>query len=406
MEIVLTIYRIISNLTLVYGAYYAILGVLGLLLYKKRVKPLEKKDKENYFAIIVPARNEENVVGNLIDSLNNMNYPKNKYAIYVMVNNTTDNTLEVAKEHGANAIDCKTVIKTKADVLTYAFNYLRSSDVIDAYVIFDADNVVHPDFLSHMNDVLNNGYRVASSFRDAKNPSDSWVSSSYAVFYYIQSLFLCRSRLALNANSTITGTGFMVKKEIIDKDGFNTYTLTEDMEFAGQCSLKKERIYYCEDAITYDEYPTDFKTSWKQRERWSVGNIQCMKMYFGKLFKNFLRTGRIDNIDMAFNYCAVTSQVVVYLNLYVFRIANFICGNPLIEQDYVGWVIRVLIQMALPLITVLMLHKKVKSVWKGIVLFPLFIISWLPLNAICLFKKDVEWKEIKHDRSIKLEEIG
>ena len=404
MEVILTIYRIISAITLIYGSYYVIMGALGLILEKINHKELKKIDYYHKFAIIIPARNEEKVIGNLVDSLKKLNYDQDKYTINVIVNNTTDNTLKVAKEHGAIAIDCKVPVKVKADVLNYAFDYYKKDKSIDAYVIFDADNVVHPDFLIYMNDALNNGYRVASSFRDAKNPSDSWVSSSYAVFYYIQNLFFCRSRMGLNANATITGTGFMIKKDIIDSDGFNTYTLTEDMEFAGQCALKGEKIYYAEKAITYDEYPVKFSASWKQRKRWSVGNLQCMKLYSFKLFISFLKKGSM--LDMACNFCGMMAQLVIYLNLGIFRIANFSEGNPLIEQDYLSWVIGILIQMLLPLITCLYLHKNIKTLWKGIVLFPLFIYSWLPINIICFFKKDLKWEEIKHERAIKLEEIN
>ena len=406
MEVILTIYRIISAITLIYGSYYVIMGALGLILEKINHKELKKIDYYHKFAIIIPARNEEKVIGNLVDSLKKLNYDQDKYTINVIVNNTTDNTLKVAKEHGAIAIDCKVPVKVKADVLNYAFDYYKKDKSIDAYVIFDADNVVHPDFLIYMNDALNNGYRVASSFRDAKNPSDSWVSSSYAVFYYIQNLFFCRSRMGLNANATITGTGFMIKKDIIDSDGFNTYTLTEDMEFAGQCALKGEKIYYAEKAITYDEYPVKFSASWKQRKRWSVGNLQCMKLYSFKLFISFLKKGSISMLDMACNFCGMMAQLVIYLNLGIFRIANFSEGNPLIEQDYLSWVIGILIQMLLPLITCLYLHKNIKTLWKGIVLFPLFIYSWLPINIICFFKKDLKWEEIKHERAIKLEEIN
>ncbi len=406
MEVVLIIYRIISIITLIYGAYYVVMGMLGLILEKKIKEVLKDSKKENNFAIIVPARNEEKVIGNLIDSLNKLNYNKEKYTTYVIVNNTTDDTKKVALNHGAKVIDCDIPVKTKAEVLSYAFDKLKSNKKIDAYVIFDADNVVHSDFLYHMNKALNNGFRVASSFRDAKNPSDSWLSSSYTVFYYIQNLFFCRSRMGFKANATITGTGFMIKKEIIDEEGFNTYTLTEDMEFTGQCALKNERILYVEDAITYDEYPVKFETSWKQRKRWSVGNLQCMKIYTLTLLKNFFKKGKIPMIDMAFNFCGIMAQVLVYVNLGIFRIANFIAGNHLIEQDYLSWVFGLLVQIGLPLISVVLLGKKLKPYWKGIIFFPLFIFSWLPINFICLFKKDIKWEEIKHERAIKLEEIS
>lgn len=405
MEVVLTIYRIVSAITLVYGAYYVVMGTLGLILEKIKRKELKRIDKENHFAIIIPARNEESVVGNLVDSLNNLNYNKDKYDTYVIVNNTTDNTEKVAREHGANVFLCDKPVKTKADVLCFAFDKLKKDKKIDAYIIFDADNVVHPDFLVHMNNALNNGYRVASGFRDAKNPSDSWVSASYTIFYYIQNLFFCRSRMGFGANATITGTGFMIKKDIVDDEGFNTYTLTEDMEFTGQCALKGEKIYYAEKAITYDEYPVKFKESWKQRKRWSVGNLQCMRIYSLKLIKNFFKKGYIPMLDMACNFCGIMAQVVLYLNLGMFRIANFVEGNPFIEQDYFSWIFGLLVQIGLPIIACIWLGKKVKPLWKGILMFPVFIFSWLPINFICLFKKNIPWEQIKHERAIKLEEI-
>ena len=69
---------------------------------------------------------------------------------------------------------------------------------IDAYIIFDADNVVDKNFLKHMNNSLNNGYLVAQGFRDTKNVSDNWISSSYALYYYIQNYFFNKARTLIN----------------------------------------------------------------------------------------------------------------------------------------------------------------------------------------------------------------
>lgn len=403
MEVFLTIYRIASFIFILFGGYYVITGVFGLMIRKKAK---EKNVNKFYrFAIIIPARNEEKVIGNLIDSLNKSDYDIDKFDTFVIVNNTTDDTKKVSINHGAKVIECKTKVKNKAEVLRYAFNKLKSHKEYDAYIIFDADNVVHKNFLKYMNVVLNNGYRVASGFRDAKNPSDSWVSASYTIFYYIQNVFFCLSRNGLKANATITGTGFMIKKELIDKEGFNTVTLTEDMEFAGICALKNEKIYYEERAIVYDEYPVDFKTSWKQRKRWSVGNLQCMRIYTPKLLLQFLKTCNISNLDMAFNFCGSFFHVALMANLGLFRFYNLLHRYPLIAQDYIGYALGLIIQIIIPIASVLVLKKDLKKLWKGILFFPLFILTWLPINIICLFKKDIKWETIKHDRVIKIEDV-
>ena len=281
--IVKMIYYILFYLTLLYGTYFAVSGFLGLI--KKSKLKIKKSKKKNYFAIIVPARNEGEVIGNLIDSLQALDYPKDRYGIYIVPNNCTDNTAEVAKECGANVIECKVKTKTKGDVLKYTFSLLKDNKDIDAYLIFDADNLVHKDFLKHMNDCLNSGYKVAEGYRDSKNPKDNWISGSYTIFYLFQNIFFNKSRMAFDASASINGTGFMISKDIIDRDGFETYTLTEDVEFTGQCALKGEKIAFVEDAITYDEYPINFGASWKQRKRWSAGIIQCMNIYSFKLFK-------------------------------------------------------------------------------------------------------------------------
>ena len=133
--------------SLFYGLYFLVMatGVFG----KKKEKT--NNSKKNHFAILIAARNEEEVIGNLIKSLKKQNYPKDKYDIYVIVNNCTDNTLDVARDAGANILECTEKVKTKGDVLKYTFNKLKDNKEIDAYVIFDADNVVHGDFLNKMN---------------------------------------------------------------------------------------------------------------------------------------------------------------------------------------------------------------------------------------------------------------
>ena len=182
------IYYILFYTALVYGLYFTITGFIGIIL-KSRVKFKESNIKSK-FAILVPARNEATVIANLIKSLKNLDYPKDKYDIYVIPNNCTDTTKDVAIKNGAKVLECNVPTKTKGDVLKFAFEKLKDNKDIDAYVIFDADNVVHKDFLTHMNNCLNSGYKVAEGYRDAKNPSDNWISGSYTIFYLFQKYIL------------------------------------------------------------------------------------------------------------------------------------------------------------------------------------------------------------------------
>lgn len=404
------IYYIFFSLTLFYGLYYAFMGIFGFFKPKKfRIKPYLPKHK---FAVIIPARNEADVVGHLVTSLLKSNYPKNLFDVYVAINNTTDNSKEVSLKAGAKVIEVKKKVKSKGEVLSYVFTKLKKDKTIDAYIIFDADNIVHPDFLSRMNDTLCSGYRVAQGFRDSKNITDNWISGSTSLFYYMQNFFWNRARMTLGTSASINGTGFMVKKEIIDEEGFETKTLTEDIEFTAQRALKDEPIAFVESAVTYDEQPISFNVSWKQRKRWSVGSLQCLRIYWKDLLKHFIKTGNSSAFDMFMNFVAPVVQVIClfeFIALIIFRIFNiqlYDIFSTLFSSGVLFLVLTYISGVIMSVFVVRYNKRKSRSVISAIALFALFILTWVPINVICLFKKDMKWEAIKHKRGMSASDIG
>ena len=267
---------VLLGIVSIYNFYLFITGALGLIGLHK--SPIKQHKPKNKFAVLIPARNEEQVVGSLIHSLKNQDYPEDLYDIFVIPNNCSDNTKNVSLDAGAKVLNCKVPVKSKGDVLRYIFKKLKKNKDIDAYIIFDADNIVDKNFLKRMNDTLCEGYEVAQGNRDSKNPHDSWTSSSLYLYYWILNLFYNKARMNMHASSTINGTGFMIKKSVIDEDGFDTYSFTEDLEFSARCIIKGRKIAYVEDAITYDEQAIKYKISVIQRKRWTVGNVQCLRL--------------------------------------------------------------------------------------------------------------------------------
>ena len=396
------ILEIISFFFLVYGFYYAVTAVFAFLKPKKAKKTSDKKNK---FAIIIAARNEEKFIGNLIDSLKKQNYDKNKYEINVIINNSTDNTYSVSKEHGANTILCDIPVNSKGDVLRYAFSKFVDKK-IDAYVIFDADNVVHPDFLLHMNNSLNNGYKVAQGFRDSKNYQDNWISGSYTLFYYIQNFFFNLSRKKLNSSASINGTGFMVQKAFIDKLNFEPVTLTEDVELTTVCAIKNEKIDFVKDAITYDEQPTLFSVSLTQRLRWSKGNLQCWKKYHRALVKSFIKNHNLSAVDMYLNNLAAIVQVISLIVVIAGLIERMVTTKVVFSiAGIIGFLASYFATMIVTLFVTIYNKKSVSAMLPSLILFTLFMLTWMPINIVCLFKKNVKWDHIGHDKSVNIDDI-
>lgn len=392
---------------LFYAGYYLITSI-GI--FKKRKKVTNNDDdKKNFFAVIIAARNEENVIGKLIDSLKKQSYPSEYFDIYVIVNNCTDNTAREAKKAGAKVISCTEKVSTKGEVLKYTFDLFKDNNKIDAYAIFDADNIVHHDFLAKMNDMINSGYSVAQGFRDTKNISDNWLTSSYAILYYFQSLFLNESRYNMGRSSFLNGTGFVIKKEVIDKHGFNPKTVTEDVEFTAMCAINNEKIGFATDAITYDEQTNSFDASWKQRKRWSFGTMECLREYFPILLKKGIKERNFECFDVGLFYLSVILHVVFNL-LPIFLLINIIIHfNSLTFDNMFYKIIFIVILYLFGVVVRIILLKRYNKSFKdnigGVLLFDLFVISWLPINFICLFIKSCNWDSIKHNRSVDIENV-
>lgn len=399
---------LINTVSFIYMIYYLIIAIFAF----KRKKLNINNNFKNKFAIVIPARNEELVIGNLIQSLNKQNYPKDKYDVFVLPNNCSDDTEKISQKMGAKIIDSKKkLINSKGDALRTAFENLKDKDY-NAYIIFDADNIVHPEFINNMNNYLCLGYRVAQGYRDSKNPSDTWISSSHSLHYIIQNFFMNKSRMNINKSCFINGTGFMISKEIINEYGYDSSTITEDIELTVKCGLNNEKIAFVENAITYDEQPTDFIVSWKQRKRWSAGILQCLKVYHKKLFQAYKKNGNIASFDMLLVFMAPVMQILsfiltIVLTLFrIFHIELYDIMSYLYASGVVFFLVLYLGNVLMNIYVTTYNKKKPEDIISGIFLFSFFILSWIPINIVCMVKKYNKWEEIRHTRKVKINELA
>ena len=280
----------------IFWLYQLLISLCSLIKIKD--KPLKVK-KDHKFMAIIPAHNEEAVVGNLIESLKNQNYNKDLYDIYVIADNCTDNTARVAKKAGAIVYErFDNTKKTKGYALDWFLQQkIQENADYNAVCIFDADNIVDKNFIKNMNKKLCQGEDVVQGYRDIKNPTDSWVTAGYAIFYWTMHRFYHLARYNIGLSPLLNGTGFMVRFDILKPNGWKTVTLTEDIEFSLQRIIKGKRLGWATDAIVYDEQPVGFKQSWSQRSRWTVGHMQCIQEYTKKLAVAVKENKSLVNID-------------------------------------------------------------------------------------------------------------
>lgn len=388
-----TVLFILSLSLKIFTLYFAAVAVFAL---KRRAK-YPRVEPKTKFAVVVAARNEEAVIGNLVHSVLSQDYPAALRDIYVVPNNCTDFTEAAAVAAGAKIIHCTGPVSSKGDALHQAFDQLLPMDY-DAFVVFDADNVLEQDYLSRVNDAITAGAKILKTRTKAGNPTASGVAGCYGLYNTCFDLIWNRPRAACGLSARLVGSGFAVCREVLEElGGWNTSTITEDAEFAAQCARIGRRIWWVPDAVNYDEEPNSFYLSLRQRKRWCSGVMQVGKQELGRLWsadcpKPWLRW------DISMYLLAPFSQAISALLLLGGILSSLAAGEEVtalvtactLGLYYVGG-------MALSIVLCLLGGYGLQGMTRTILIFPLFMASWLPLQVISLFKDTRQWQVIAHN---------
>jgi cellulose synthase/poly-beta-1,6-N-acetylglucosamine synthase-like glycosyltransferase len=377
-----------------------------------KAKKLPDQNPQKRFLILVPAHNEEKVVGNLVTNLLKLDYPKELFNVTVIADNCTDETAKISRELGGNVIEHFSKPgeqKGKPFGIKYALDVIGDdlTKKYDAVVIFDADNLVSLNYLKEMNKHLLKGDRLIQCYLDSKNPDDNWVTLSYATSYYYmnRSWQLAKSRLGLG--NAIGGTGFCVETKLLQEVGWTARSLTEDLEFTMQCLLKGVKATWSHHARVYDEKPQDFWASCIQRLRWARGHWDVCFKYAPKLLARFVKKADIKAFDGAL-YLINPGKIV--LNTFTGAIlwaSLFLEANwftPIISWQV--WVLMLVFQFAyVGLATIADANKKLNVVWSYLSLF-LFNLTYVPLFVWALFTvNNKNWKRTDHSRNVDMNDI-
>ena len=408
MEYLYILKQVLVYVLTAYWCYQTVVSLCSLVKLKDKPYLTNKNHK---FMAIIPAHNEEAVVANLIESLKNQTYDNNLYDIYVIADNCTDNTAEVARNAGAIVLErFDPAHKTKGYALQWFLKQkIEENADYDAFFVFDADNIVDKDFIVNMNKKLCQGEDVVQGYRDIKNPTDNWITAGYALFYWSMHRLYHLARYNIGLSPLLNGTGFMVKFDVVKPNGWETETLTEDIEFSLKRIIKGKKLGWATDAIVYDEQPTSFKQSWSQRSRWTVGHMQCLKTYTGQLYKAVKEHKTLMNFDGLLYIAGTTPILVVTFGLILINCIMYVSKAMttwLFIVNILNYLIPTLLFPIFTALFVMVLEKKpIKPMIKGLLCYPAFMGTWVIINLKCLFKRETTWEKIEHVRDIKIAEV-
>lgn len=409
-DIIYSISQIMQIFIFVTGCYFFSISIFGWIKWKEnKIKYYPPKKR---FALVIAAHNEEIVIENIIDSLKKQNYPKNLYDIFVIADNCTDNTADIAKKHGAIVyIRENNKEKGKGYALEWAFNKIISQNCIyDAVSVFDADNLVSSNFLYEMNKQLCKGHKVIQGYIDSKNPYDSWITCSYSIAFWIANRIFQLSRYTLGLSCSLSGTGFTVDIEILKKIGWRATCLTEDLEFTMRLVLSNIKVAWAHNAIVYDEKPLTLKQSWSQRKRWMQGHADCTGRFLAPLFKKAFKEKNLSAFDCAVYLFQPIRFIVLGLITIMLWIQTVFPTSPFYNLKYIFptevWYVFVIFQLLYGPLIITAEKKFNLRIILGFLIYPIYCLTWVPITIQGFIEKNKKtWNHTAHTRKITINEL-
>lgn len=386
--------------------YYLFLFAFGI--YRRPEKVLAEPQKK--FALVVSAHNEEAVIGQLVENLKHLDYPKYMYDIMIIADNCTDKTASIAKEYGAMVFErFHREKRGKGFALEWMFEKIfQMEKKYDAVVIFDADNLVKTNFLREMNHKLVQGHQIVQCYLDSKNPFDTWVTASFSIAFWHTNRLLQLARYNIGLSNILGGTGMCITTKVLKEFGWGATSLTEDLEFSMKALLNGVKTTWAHDAVIYDEKPLTFMQAWNQRKRWAQGHVDIFIRYFPKLMWKGVTTGNFSMIDASIHLF----QPALVMMVTFFLLLNSI---PAISSNYTYifesimplefWQTISYVQLFSP-VAALLLDRVDKRAFRYILYYPIFIYSWIPICFIgFIYRHRREWSHTAHTRSISYQEV-
>lgn len=402
--------QLIQIFIFVAGCYFFGISVFGWI--KRKESPLEVCQPQKRFALVIAAHNEELVVGHVIESLIKQNYPRSMFDIFVVADNCTDKTAELAEKHGALVYKrFDEVNKGKGFALEWIFSKLYGmDDKYDVISVFDADNLVSSNYLMEMNKLLCKGHKVIQGYIDSKNPFDSWITCSYSIAFWLANRIFQLPRFYLGLSCGLCGTGFCVDIAVLKKIGWGATCLTEDLEFTMKLALNGLKVAWAHEAVVYDEKPLTLKQSWHQRKRWMQGHADCAARFLGPLFSKAFREADLTSFDCAVYLFQPIRFIFIGLITVMLWVQTVFPDSPFYTLKYVFpkdiWYIFITLQFFYGPAVILAEKRFNIKVVAGFILYPIYCLTWVPITIQGFINKgNKEWNHTIHTREISIKEL-
>lgn len=392
---------ILINVVLVIGGYFYYLDTVNL-------KETDELEEYPFVSVLVPAHNEGKVIEKTARALLSFEYPKDKYEVIIVNDNSSDNSEEILDQVKNEFKDRNFIVintdktnggKGKSNVLNIGFARSKG-EVISVY---DADNTPEKTALKYLVKTLakDDGLgAVIGKFR-CRNKDVNLLTKFINIETLTFQWMAQAGRWKLFKLCTIPGTNFVIRRSILEEiDGWDTKAITEDTELSFRIYRMGYKIKFMPLAVTWEQEPQTLRVWFKQRSRWAKGNIYVVFKNFKYLFDKSAGATRFDILYYILIYgfflsANIISDLMFILGALEIVIINIMGYNTILWiLAYSVFVLSILVAISTEKgelsikngIIVMLMYFTYCKLWGVVVVFGLY-------NYIkdVIFKREVKW---------------
>ncbi|MBT2970602.1 MAG: glycosyltransferase [Candidatus Thiodiazotropha sp. (ex Ctena orbiculata)] len=397
MIVLSILFWIIGLVLSAFSFYQFAFFIISLFSRKKDKHEQAAVSVDNKFAVIIPAHNEELLIGGLVESINRSDYPQDKLKTYVTADNCSDGTAEIATAAGA---ECRIREDLDNRGKPYALNWLISNidlDEHDAYVIIDADTIVDINFFREMNISLEQGHKVVQGYFGVMNPDENWLTRLSILpgilKFYLH--FPAKNRLGLSC--PLAGNGMCFHNSIFKEHGWNAYSIAENWEYYIQLALAGKKVVSNENAVIYSQVTNNLKSGVTQRQRWQSGRMDTVSRYWRDLLDKYQKTKEFYLVDALIEVVRPSHAILFFGSTAFFLItaALFVLAGVSYLSLFI-LSIAILLSQVLYFLYGLVLQKAPMKTWLSLLMVPYYLL-WKFIISVkgAWKKKEKEWVRTK-----------
>jgi cellulose synthase/poly-beta-1,6-N-acetylglucosamine synthase-like glycosyltransferase len=378
-----------------FAVFYQIF--LAVAYFVKADKSADPTRNHRYkYLLLVPAHNEETLIGRLLESIRNIDYDKDDFKVAVVVDNCIDSTADIASEHNARVLVRKDDSRRgKGFAIAWALRQINL-DEFDAIVVIDADNIVDSLFFHGLNKIVAKGSNAIQCYNALANPDETAFTRIIHLSRTINNSLYHEAKYMLGLSSWLMGNGMCLTTKLLKQHGWTTTTMAEDLEYYAKLIKGNEIISFAAGSKLYHQESRGIRQATDQRLRWSSGKLQIARKHGCDILRQGLRERNLKKMDAALPL--ILPNLSLMANLIVIALLMALAMNLFYSNTViVGWLLFLLLLETLYFLSGIYLTRMpIGKVLYSIGFIPVFLVWKGCIDVKSAFgKKMTHWGKSK-----------